>query len=320
MTDQNGAVTSRRGVLGGLAGLSGVGLLGAGGARAAEVDEYVVVGALLSNPFWEDPIAGMRAAEEHLGVKVTFIGPDAWEAAQQVTQFQQILIRRPKGIAILPVDPKAVEPVIADAIAQGIPVVTADSDAPESARLSFLGTDRYNSGTQAAAALIAATGGKGKVGVITLGGSLALEEALKGFREHLAAHAPEIEIGPVVDDQGDPQRSLDVGLAMIQGNPDLTAIYGNGTQESSGAAAAVQQAGKAGQIVVVGNGATLRTREVIQAVADGVMTAAVAQRSFQAFYYAIQLLIDINSGTARVRPQWATRASARCRCGSTPAR
>ncbi len=290
--------TSRRGLLGSAAGMAALGAFGSSASAAGAPDEYVVAGALLSIPFWEDPIAGMRAAEEKLGVKVTFIGPDAWDAAQQVSQIEQVLGRRPKGLVLLPVDSKSVEPVIAEAMKQGIPVVTADTDAPESSRLCYLGTDRYQSGVQAADALIAASKGKGRVGVVTLGGSQALEESLKGFRDRIASVAPGISVNPVVDDQGDPQRTADAFSAMIQGIPDLTALYGNGTQQSSGAASAVRQAGKAGQLIVIGNGATLRTKDVMQAVADGVVTASITQRSFQAFYYAIQFLVDITSGNS----------------------
>jgi ribose transport system substrate-binding protein len=299
-------MTSRRNLLKGAAGLAAAGTLGGLPAAAAEPDEYIVAGALLSIPFWEDPIAGMKAAEAKLGVKVTFIGPDAWDAAQQVSQIQQVLIRKPKGVAILPVDAKSVEPLIADALKQGIPVITADTDAPDSQRLSYLGTDRYQSGVQAADALIAASQGKGRVGVVTLGGSQALEESLKGFRERIAAKAPEIRIDPVVDDQGDPQRSVDGFAAMIQGVPDLTALYGNGTQQSSAAATAVRQADKAGKLIVVGNGATLRTKDVMQAVADGVVTASITQRSFQALYYAIQFLVDIaNANSSEFGLHWS---------------
>lgn len=265
----------------------------AGDASSGEEEEYVVVGALLSIAYWEDPIAGMQQAEKELGVKVSFIGPDSWDAAQQVSQFQQALVRQPKGVAILPVDPKSVEPIIDEAHSKGIPVVTADSDAPTSSRLSFLGTDRYQAGVQSADAMAQALGGSGKIGVITLGGSIALEESLLGFRERLAEIAPGVEIVTQADSQGNPEIITDAVLTMIQGTPDLAGIFANGTQESSSTAAAVSQAGKGGELVVVGHGATLRTTDVMQAVADGVVTASVTQRGFQMFYYAIQFLYDL---------------------------
>jgi len=278
------------------------GLLAGYGPRAvsaaAEDEEYVVVGALLSIPFWEDPIAGMDRAAEVLGVKVAFIGPDDWNAAQQVTQFQQALIRKPKGVAILPVDPKSVEQIINGALEDGIPVVTADTDAPTSNRLCYLGTDRYQAGVQAADAMAAELEGKGEVGAITLGGAVSLENCLNGFRDRLGEIAPDIEIVTVADGQGKPELITQHTLSMIQGYPDLAGIFSNGTQESSSVAGAVQQAGKGGELVVVGQGATLRTKDVMEAIAKGVVTASVTQRSFQAFYYAIQFLYDLVHGNS----------------------
>lgn len=259
-----------------------------------ENEEYVVVGALLGIPFWEDPIAGMEKAAEELGVKVTFIGPPDWNAASQVAQLQQALVKKPNGIVLLPVDPNSVIKIIDEAHKNGIPVVTADSDSPNSNRLSFLGTDRYSAGVQAADFFIEKIGEEGEIGVVTLGGSLAMETSLKGLRERLAEKAPGIKIVAESDSKGDPATISEGVNAMIQGNPNLDGIFANGTQESSSVAAAVKQAGKSGKLIVVGQGATLRSLDIMQAVKEGTMTASITQRSFQQFYYAIKMLYDLN--------------------------
>jgi ribose transport system substrate-binding protein len=263
-------------------------------AIAAPTEEYVVVGALLGIPFWEDPIAGMNAAAKELGVKVTFVGPMDWNAAAQVSQLQQVLVRKPSGIVILPVDPNSVRAIFKDAIAKHIPIVCADTDAPDTDRLCFLGTDRYSAGSTAADFMIEKLGTSGKIGVVTLGGSLALDTSLKGFKEKLQEKAPGIKIVAYVDSKGEPIAIENGVNSMIQGYPDLSGIFANGTQESSSVVSAVKKAGKAGKLVVVGQGATLRSLDIMQAVKDGVMTASITQRSFQQFYYAIKMLYDLN--------------------------
>lgn len=280
----------------GLAALAAAALLAAGSpAWAQEKEQYVVVGALLGIPFWQDPIAGMNAAAEELGVEVNFIGPPDWNAADQVTQLQQALLRKPDGVVILPVDPNAVNAIIQKALSDKIPVVTADSDAPDSGRLSFLGTERYGAGVQAADFLVGEMGNSGKIGVVTLGGSLALETSLKGFRERLAEVAPDIQIVAEVDSKGDPVTITNGFNSMLQGHPDLNAVFANGTQETSSVAAAVAQSGKSDQLVVVGQGATLNSRDIMRAVKEGYVDASVTQRSFQQFYYAVKMLHDLNN-------------------------
>lgn len=276
--------------------LAGMAMLMAGTvAQAQEKEQYVVVGALLGIPFWQDPIAGMEAAAEELGVEVTFIGPPDWNAADQVAQLQQALLRQSDGVVILPVDPNSVNSIIQEALANGTPVVTADSDAPDSGRLTFLGTERYGAGVQAADYLVNELGTSGKVGVVTLGGSLALETSLAGFRERLAKTAPDIEIVSEVDSKGDPVTITNGFNSMLQGHPDLNAVFANGTQETSSVASAVAQSGKSDDLIVIGQGATLSSVDIMRAVKEGSLDASITQRSFQQFYYAIKVLHDLNN-------------------------
>jgi len=277
------------------AGATALAMLGGASAVTADTtEEYVVVGALLGIPFWQDPIAGMKAAEEELGVKVTFIGPAGWNAAEQVAQLQQILVKRPAGLVILPVDPNSVNGIIQQALSRQIPVVTADTDAPDSGRLSFLGTERYGAGVQAADAMIAEMGSAGQVGIFTLGGSLALETSLRGFTDRLKEKAPDIEIVSVIDGKGDPTVITNGLTTMLQGNPGLTGIFTNGTQSSSSVPAAIVRSERNDDIVIVGQGATLSSKDIMQAVQAGTMDASITQRSFQQFYYAIKMLHDLN--------------------------
>lgn len=48
------------------------------------------------------------------------------------------------GIVVSPLDPEAYADVIARSMKAGKPVLTFDSDAPDSARLAYVGTNNYN--------------------------------------------------------------------------------------------------------------------------------------------------------------------------------
>ena len=85
---------------------------------------------------------------------------------------------------------------------------------------------------------------------------------------------------------GRPEAVLDAGeltarrtaaaSALITGNPDLTAIYAVSGPEGEGAAAAVEEAGKSGQIKVYSYDATPAQVEALRA---GTITALLAQPS-----------------------------------------
>lgn len=306
---------SRRRFLSGLAAASG-GLalpllnglpIKAQPGRQDELDQqvYFVVGALLDIEFWEDPIAGLEAVQDMLGVQVKLIGPDAWDSDAQIAEIYDALNVNPKGFAILPVDHEAMTSVINDILGRGIPVVTVDTDAPHSQRLCYLGTDRYQAGSQAADAMVRALGGSGEVAVLTLGGSEALEQSLWGFLDRLADIAPGVTVGHILDSQANDTVIREHVTTLLEENAGLSGIFANDTQSAVSVPAQVLELGKGGTLALVANGATLRTRDAMEAVASGVLTASITQRSFQAFYYAVQFLYDLaNNRSANMGMSW----------------
>ena len=73
-------------------------------------------------------------------------GPDTFNPAIEVDEFRAAVARKPAGILVSVSDPKLMGPEINKAIAAGIPVITIDSDAPDSQRLYFIGTNNLEAG------------------------------------------------------------------------------------------------------------------------------------------------------------------------------
>ena len=73
-------------------------------------------------------------------------GPDTFTPAIEVDEFRAAVARKPAGILVSVADPKLMGPEINKAIAAGIPVITIDSDAPDSQRLYFIGTNNLEAG------------------------------------------------------------------------------------------------------------------------------------------------------------------------------
>jgi ribose transport system substrate-binding protein len=106
-------------------------------------------------------------------------------------------------------------PEINAAIDAGIPVITMDSDSPESKRLYFIGTNNLEAGHLGGHRLAARLNGKGNVVFITNPGQPNLDERLKGYKEVFDAY-PGIKVVDVFDMHGDS------GVAMDKANEYLT--------------------------------------------------------------------------------------------------
>lgn len=254
-------------------------------------ETYYTVGMHINLPYWQDHKKGLEAAAAELGVKAVFGGEEGNDAAKQIDIFNQIVAKHPAGILISPIDPEGIIPSIKAAIDAGVPVVTIDSDAPDSARLCYFGTGNYQAGWKAADILAEAVGKKGDVGLLTISGVLCLDQRQAGFEDNIKQNYPDMKVVSVQNDEGDTQKAASVCAQMLQANPTMVGLFGDDAASGVGAAAALREANQLGKIKVV---AFDKDSAVLDLVADGTITASMVQRTFTMSYYATKFLYDYN--------------------------
>ncbi len=96
--------------------------------------------------FWEEARAGCLKAEAELGLSVDFQMPNLQEAAEQNRILESLMQKGEiKGMAISVISPESQGDLLAK-VAEKMPLVTHDSDAPRSPRKVYLGTNNYEAG------------------------------------------------------------------------------------------------------------------------------------------------------------------------------
>lgn len=96
--------------------------------------------------FWEEARAGCFKAQAELGVAVDFQMPDAQDAVAQNRILESLIQRgEVKGVAVSVISPDSQGDILKQ-IADKMPLITHDSDAPNSARKLYLGTNNYDAG------------------------------------------------------------------------------------------------------------------------------------------------------------------------------
>src|SRR2546425_1146689 len=177
-------------------------LNGCGGSPHAPDETYFLIAFNIKVPYWQEAAAGLRKAAMQMQLKVEMIGPDTYDPKQQQAEFQRAVKLKPAGIMVSPADPKLLNGDIDSAIASGIPVITMDSDAPDSKRLLFIGTNNYQAGMMGGRTAAREMHGKGNVVVFITAGQANLEERLKGYRDVFEG-SPQIKVLEVIDLHGD---------------------------------------------------------------------------------------------------------------------
>jgi ribose transport system substrate-binding protein len=135
-----------------------------------------------------------RAAKElseknNIQVTINWLTPPQEDGQVQAQRIQQAVNDGADAILISCSDAGKVTGAINDAVARGVPVMTFDSDAPQSKRFSYYGVDDNKTGQQTMAELATVMGGKGKVAILA-GNQNApnLQNRVKGAKDEAAKH------------------------------------------------------------------------------------------------------------------------------------
>jgi len=253
-----------------------------------------VIGKSLS-PWWTIAKAGAEYAGKVLKIHVDFFAPTKEDVPAQLDAFDSYLAKGYDAIAFACSDPKASVAYINKAIEKGVPVITYNSDSPESKRLCFVGISDYEGGRAAGELMIKALQEKGipvkgsKFGV-GQGSATALNaiERARGFMDVIKA-AGGIVLEPVIDKE-DPEKAFELATTLLTAHPDIVGVFGTYSYNGKALSAAVKQLGLVNKVVVI-QFDTLKQN--IDPIVEGVSYGTIGQRQFFQAFHAVRLLYNI---------------------------
>jgi len=207
----------------------------------------------MTNPFFKEIADTVTVEAKKHGYKV-IVTTSEYDPARQRDQVKDFLVRKVVAIILTPADSKAIGTAIREANAAGVPVFTADiaSLAADAKVVCHVATDNYAGGRQAAKAMMQALGNKGKVAIIDHPEVESVILRTKGFRDELKEADSPIEIVGAWPGKGSKDESFKVAQDILTGQQGLDGIFAINDPSALGACAAIEKAGKAGKIAVVG--------------------------------------------------------------------
>jgi ribose transport system substrate-binding protein len=251
----------------------------------------------LNNPVFEVGRDGAFQKAEELSeetgteVEVVYVAPVQSDAAEQARVVEDVIARGVDGIGISCNDPTACEDPINKAVEAGIPVMTWDSDSPDSQRFTYLGVDNYEGGRAAGELLVTFMGEEGQVALLTgVPGAFNLEERIRGFKDYVADY-PDIEVVTTVYCNDDINLGVQVVEETMQAYPDLDGWFFVGLWPlfaERGSMPLWEEASQEGMSNVVFD--TLPVE--LEYLQDGYVNGLVGQKYWGWGYDTIQMLYD----------------------------
>jgi ribose transport system substrate-binding protein len=245
-----------------------------------------------ASDFWVIARKGTeKAAREIPDIEVDFKIPADGTAAEQQRLVDDLLARGIHGIAISPVDPKNQQQMINTAASKAL-VVTQDSDAPDTNRSCYIGTDNVAAGRQAGELVKEALpqGGKIMVFVGVLDAANA-QQRYQGLKEALAGS--NVQIIDVRTDNTDRVRAKANASDTLVNNPDIAGMVGLWSYNGPAILSAVKEANKVDKVKIV---AFDEEDQTLTGIKEGAIYATVVQQPFEFGYRSMALMAKILNG------------------------
>ena len=251
-----------------------------------------------ASDYWTIARKGVEQADTELpNVVVEFRIPADGTAAEQKRIVDDLLAKGIAGMAISPVDPDNQTQLINDAAKQAL-VVTQDSDAPQSARAFYIGTDNHAAGRQAGDLIKEALPQGGKI-MIFVGKIDArnAQERYQGIKD--ALQGSKVEIVDVRTDDTDRIRAKSNASDTLVKYPDVAALVGLWSYNGPAILNAVKDAGKVGQVKII---CFDEEDETLAGIKSGAIQATVVQQPYEFGYQSIQLMSKYLGGNKSAIP------------------
>jgi ribose transport system substrate-binding protein len=268
------------------------GLALAGGCQRHSTSEhYYLIATNINLGYWHTAEAGLQKAANEYRVTAEMRGTGFFDPKGEVDEFRQVLALHPAGILVSIADPELMTPEINKAIAQGVPVITVDSDAPDSQRLYFIGTNNLAAGRLGGQRIAAKLNGKGNVVFFTNPTQPNLAERLKGYQDAFSGF-PGIKTVEVFDMQGDPGKAMDKAQEYLAktGPGKIDALVCLEAAAGKDVAEAVKRA-KAEDRTLIAMDVDPETLDLIK---SGEIDATISQKPFTMAYLGMKGLDEVH--------------------------
>ncbi len=250
-----------------------------------------------ASDFWTIAKAGTAKAAQELGCEVLFKLPPTGTAQEQQTIVQDMITLGVSGIAISPKDPGNQTAMLNNA-AEQVNLVTQDSDAPESKRACYIGTDNFQAGVAAGELLkkVLPEGGKIMLFVGTLDAQNA-QDRKRGIEETIQGSG--IEIVDTRTDETDRAKAKANAQDALVTHPDLACLVGLWSYNGPAILNGVKAAGKQGEVKIV---CFDEEEETLQGVVDGFIAGTIVQQPYEFGYQSVKVLCELAKGNTSVIP------------------
>lgn len=260
-------------------------------AKSGEGHKITVILKTLNSEYWKCVQAGIEQAEEDTGCEVDVQGPPSETSYdEQMNEIETVLASSDaEALVLAPLQPETAANLVADA---QIPVLAVDTNFESDKVVSYIGLSNEDAAKAGGKYVAEKLGGSGNAVILAgVQGDNTSEDRIKGWTEGIEAGGCKVLDTQYTDAVADKAVTSVEGM-MEQYSGEIDAIVCHSDDVAMGAVNAVEQAGRADEIMVVGFGG-ISGAEPVQ---EGKLAATVDIGPYEMGYNCVLRALDAING------------------------
>ncbi|MDQ0253277.1 ribose transport system substrate-binding protein [Evansella vedderi] len=254
---------------------------------------FVLISEEVDHEYWRLVEEGAKEAEAVYDVYVEYKGPRNSNPEEQVRLLDMAIAAKVDGIIVQALNDEMFTPLINKAVENGIPVITIDTDVPNSSRMTYIGTDNYQSGQIAGQALIEDTNGEAVVGIIANSfSSIHQQLRIQGFKDAVE-NIEGIQIVAIEESNNSRVRAAEKADKILGEHEEITAFFGTSALDGLGISTSMKALQRQDDIYILAFDSLKETLDLLE---QGKVDAVVAQEPFQMGYQSVERMLAIITG------------------------
>jgi len=265
------------------------------GEKTSHTLQIAMMPKLVGIDYFNAVQQGAQEAAKEIGANLIWDGPVSADVSKQIEMLDTWIARKVDVIAVAPNDPNALSPTLEKARKRDIKVITYDADSTPESRDYFVNQATAQSiGYSLVDEMAEQIGGAGEVAIVT--GSMTADNQnqwIAQMKDRMVAKYPDMKLVTVKPSEEDQQLATQVTQDLLKAYPDLKGVFGITSVAFPGAALAVQQAQKSGQVAVVGLATPKAMKEYVE---NGTVKTVILWNPVDLGYLTVQLAGKIGNG------------------------
>lgn len=255
-------------------------------------NHFVLIVEEYNHPYWNRVAEGALDSAAQNNVLLEIVGPFRSNISEHKKMLEKAVAAKVDGIFVQGLDAWAETPIINKAISKGIAVITVDTDAVESQRISYVGTDNYESGVQLGKHIVNHTASPQEIGIISgAEGATNQRERVDGLMSEFNDHSG-FRIVATGYSNISRLKAAQTAEKMLNEHPNITMMIGTSGLDALGIYDAVKHL-QWGDILIYGYDDMLETLELIRM---GHVQGTVVQKPYTMGQKVVELMVDYTNG------------------------